>query len=110
MGALAEGLTPSPEELPFPHRPFGTRIQIAQHDDGQWMWAVRVWCGNEGIGYHIGPKWEKFAGSRADALAFASEEIEHICRRNPCREAQEIRDWLADLKAPAQPDLFGIAA
>jgi hypothetical protein len=80
--------------------PNGIRIEIAQHDDGLWMWSASGTIVGIYKGYRVGPKWGKFARTRDDAIAAACNEIES---RNP---TPSMLMWLESLCAPAQLDLF----
>lgn len=51
-------------------------IELAQHADGRWMWSVSWQIGTSGSGYRIGPKWGRFAPSRAEAIEEAQAEFE----------------------------------
>ena len=58
--------------LPHPRLAWDmARIEIHQHDDGLWMWAVHTACG----GYRVGPKWGKFAHTLSDARTLAAQEL-----------------------------------
>lgn len=49
--------------------------EIAAYD-GRWMWSVSWQIGTSGSGYRIGPKWGRFAPSRAEAIEEAQAEFE----------------------------------
>jgi len=46
-------------------------IQIHQHEDNTWMWAVSC----AGGGYKVGPKWGRFAATQEEATRFAAAEL-----------------------------------
>lgn len=75
-------------------------IEIAQHDDGLWMWGTSSMIRGGYRGYRVGPKWGKFARTREDAIAAACNEIE---ARNP---EPPVLAWLESLCAPEQLELF----
>lgn len=75
-------------------------IQIAQHTDGLFMWAIDAMVGTGYRGYRVGSKWGKFAPTRQDAIAAACTEIE---AQGPDRN---VIDWLDSLCAPQQMELF----
>jgi hypothetical protein len=50
-------------------------IQIAKDADGHWMWAVLWQTGEAGHSSRVGPKWGRFAASRADAVFHAAGEL-----------------------------------
>ncbi|WP_157779800.1 hypothetical protein [Celeribacter ethanolicus] len=52
-------------------------IEIHQHTDERWMWAVNM----AGGGYRVGEKWGKFADSRDDATHYAAKEVLTQCER-----------------------------
>lgn len=43
---------------------------------GQWMWSVSWQIGTSGSGYRVGPKWGRFAPTRAEALEEAQAEFD----------------------------------
>lgn len=90
----AERLKPSGRSVPV------VTIEIAQHDDGLWMWSARSMIRTGYSGYRVGPKWGKFARTREDAIAAACNEIE---ARNP---PPDMLAWLESLYAPEQLELF----
>jgi len=68
-------LHPSPEILEMPRsRKASAQIELAQHTDGRWMWAVSWLEGGSGRGYCCGAKWGNFAATRAAALDAAIAE------------------------------------
>lgn len=80
-------------------------IELAQHDDGRWMWSASIHHrSGYGRSYRVGPKWGNFAASRQAALIAAIAE---------CRERQRYLpsgadEWLDSLSGlvPEQMDLL----
>jgi hypothetical protein len=53
-------------------------IELHQHEDGRWMWAVHSSSG----GYKVGPKWGRFAATQDAARTYAAGELLDWCDRN----------------------------
>lgn len=51
------------------------QIELAQHHDGRWMWGIDYRTTWSGGGYHVGPKWGRFADCRVDAVREALAEL-----------------------------------
>lgn len=51
-------------------------IELAQLADGRWMWSVSWQIGTSGSAYRVGPKWGRFAPTRAEAIEEAQAEFE----------------------------------
>lgn len=87
--------------LRLPHQKYAwdlACLQLHEHDDGRWMWAVQSASG----GYKVGPKWGRFADTQAQALAFSAAELLDWCDRTEPRldgmiitakQLREIRAW-----------------
>ena len=85
------------------------RIDVRQHDDGRWMWAISMYTNLGGEGYAAMPKWGRFAPSAQAARAAAIVELrERLSMRSWSRhkQAQELLAWLDGLEAPQQRELF----
>lgn len=90
--------------LPHPrlvwHR---AEIEVHQHDDGSWMWAVSYQMSQSGSCYAVGPKWGRFAASPSDALYYAIEELRKRLDRRvdnaEQKDRREILAWCDDLSA-----------
>lgn len=87
--------------LPHPRRRWERAcIEVHQHTDGLWMWAVQFHLDSGcGSGYRVGPKWGRFAATRGDAIFHAAEEMrEHLKRCHaPCKSKAVILEWLEAL-------------
>ena len=71
-GAVITG--PIDQILRLPHPTLAwdlAAIQLHQHTDGTWMWGVEHAQG----GYHVGPKWGRFAATQGEAMHHAAREI-----------------------------------
>lgn len=94
-------LHPNPEVMRFDG---GTclfaKVELGQHTDGRWMWAMSFFTAKHGAGYACGPKWGNFAEDRITALDSAIAELRE--RAGP----GEIADWAESLN-PRQASLFG---
>jgi hypothetical protein len=66
-------------------------IELAQHDDGQWMWATQHQTPTEGNSYAVMPKWGNFADCRNEALHMAVMEL----RTRLERTEYGLRMWAA---------------
>jgi hypothetical protein len=72
------------------------RIELHRHDDGLWMWAIDWRVSGRGAGYRVGPKWGRFAETRADALFWAVRElVGRLPEGDP--DAARIRAWAESL-------------
>ncbi len=49
--------------------------ELAQYGD-RWMWSCSWQIGNSGSAYRVGPKWKRFAPTRAEAIEEAQAEFE----------------------------------
>ena len=70
--------------LRLPHRRMAwdlAAIQLHEHEDGRWMWAVSC----AGSGYKVGPKWGRFAATQPEAMRFAAAELLDWCDRRQGR-------------------------
>ena len=70
------------------------RIQLAQHTDGRWMWAVSISGPVSGYGYAPNPKWGKFASSRGGAVEGARQEAAAYLKEPGDKQAMK---WLEAL-------------
>lgn len=79
-------------------------IQIAQHDDGLWMWATSYFFKYSSHGYQVGAKWGKFSNTRQEAITAATQELLFEHKEFPKGGV----DWLIELghNLPVQTDLF----
>lgn len=98
-------LHPDPQVLAMPAaRGASAHIELGEHEDGSWMWAVSLYEGAEGFGYSCAAKWQRFAATHAAALEAAiAEGMERTERA--AKGYRTVRAWLASLRA-AQGDLF----
>lgn len=105
LGQVVQG--PIDEVYDCPGMKSWQRCSIEIHKDqksGLFMWATKHFNG----GYRVGPKWGKFAGSRADALELAKDELrkkidELVARDDPLNTPaspviKATRKWLEALK------------
>ncbi|MDX8513550.1 hypothetical protein [Mesorhizobium captivum] len=74
-------------------------IELHRHDNGLWMWSTSFHCDSRGSGYKVGPKWGKFAESKADALFHAVRELEDRLERIEGPTAALILSWAGGLVA-----------
>lgn len=65
------------------------RIELHQHDDGLWMWARSFELAERAATYRVGPKWGRFAKSRADALHYAIEDLLRDVEKAATTQAQK---------------------
>ena len=80
------------------------KIELAQHDDGRWMWATSWAEGFSGRGYACAAKWGRFAPTRQAALEAAiAEAMEQTARASS--DCPNVREWLESLW-PRQGDMF----
>lgn len=79
-------------------------IELGQHADGRWMWALSWREGFSGRAYCLAEKWGNFAPTRRAALDAAVAEGLHETRR-AYSDCHTVRAWLTSLN-PQQPDLF----
>lgn len=87
--------------MPGKYRTARTCIELAQHDDGRWMWAWTFLGDKGGQSFSCGAKWGKFAASRRKALVCAINEIRaRQCSDRTC-------SWLNTLEHGSQLDMFG---
>lgn len=83
--------------LPHPRMAWHlAEIELHPHD-GMWMWSVRFNCDGHGGGYRVGPKWGKFASSKADALFYAVKELEARLGDGDSSTAAQIIRWARGL-------------
>ena len=89
----------SPEILSMPTtRNASAEIELGQHTDGRWMWAISWREGFTASGFCCGAKWGRFAGTRQAALNGAIEEMKAATKA-------EARAW-AETLVSVQRDLF----
>lgn len=98
-GPVIDGAPDVTYRLPHPKLAWDmAAIQIHQHEDGRWMWAVHT----AGGGYKVGPKWGRFAESALTAASFAAAELLDWCDRHEDflgdamidrAQLQKIRAW-----------------
>lgn len=75
-------------------------IELAQHDDGLWMWSTKCRTGVTYRGYRVGPKWGQFATTKQAAIEAACNEIRSY------KPADDVLEWLDQLCEPQQTSLF----
>lgn len=69
-------------------------IKLHPHDDGSWMWSVSYGLSGCGSSYQVGPKWGRFAETRADALYHAQSELIMALSHSPDdADAKKIIVW-----------------
>lgn len=87
-------------------------VRIAQASDGRWMWAISFWASQGGEGFAPMEKWGRFADTCDAAVSAGIDELEKrlLGRREQDAHTRLLLDWIESLRAPAQPDLFGVAA
>lgn len=97
-GSVVQGDVDEYLFLPHPrmawHR---AEIELHRHENGLWMWSTSWHCEEQGSGYRVGPKWGKFAESRADALFYAVREITSRLDGRDSADAKQIIAWAASL-------------
>lgn len=77
-GAVIEGAPDVTLRLPHPSLAWDlAALQLHEHEDGRWMWAVTTASG----GYKVGQKWGRFASTQAEAMRFAAAELLDWCDR-----------------------------
>lgn len=78
-GEVIHGAPDITFRLPHPRMAWDLmQLQIHEHEDGRWMWAVTTCTG----GYKVGPKWGRFADTQEAAVRFAAAEaIDKISNR-----------------------------
>ncbi len=82
--------------LPHPRNAWNkARIELHQHDDGLWMWATQFQLSSWGGGYHVGPKWGKFAETRDAALFHAVQELKATLAGKENTTDKERRELIA---------------
>lgn len=99
QGEPDETLTLPQKRLAWPL----ARIELHQNHDGRWMWSA---SGPSG-GYRVGPKWGRFAETRAGALHHALIELRAACSGDPSPESmgisaaqlRQLMAWLSQLEA-----------
>lgn len=74
-------------------------IELHQHSDGRWMWSASFGLLNcSGHSYKVGPKWGRYAETRAGALRGAVDELTaRLSDREACRSIPEIITWARGL-------------
>src|SRR5690606_38100828 len=89
-----------PEAITMPTaRKARATIELGQHSDGRWMWAVRWHDGFSGQGYCCAEKWGNFATTRQAALdAAIAEGLEQTSQAQGA--CPTVRRWLASLSPP----------
>lgn len=71
-GDVVQGMADITLRLPHPQLAWDLAVlEIHEHKDGTWMWAVSGAFG----GYKVGPKWGRFAPTSQDATRFAAAEL-----------------------------------
>jgi hypothetical protein len=98
-GSVVEGSIDVTLRLPHPRLAWDmAAIQLHQHEDSRWMWAIQHANG----GYQVGPKWGRFAPSQAAALTYAAGELLDWCDRTEAQgqtlsittdQLNKIRAW-----------------
>lgn len=101
-GSVIRGKIDEVLTLRDPKRPRGcpwAEIELHRHTDGLWMWAKNCSdnIGNGG-GYRVGPKWGRFAETRADALAAAKDELRRAVASHQNAYGNAVRRWLEGLQ------------
>lgn len=71
------------ERFTFKDRGMTADIVVAPHDSGHWMWSTSWYCGGEGRGYFVDPKWGRFAPTREAVIDCARCEMEVQTYGNP---------------------------
>ena len=85
--------------LPMQRRA-GHQARIELHHDRArdlWMWAIWYDIEERGGGHRVGPKWGKFARTRADALHCAITELLERIAGCDTAQARRIRTWAEGL-------------
>lgn len=96
------------ETLTLPHPRLAwplARIELHRHTDGRWMWSAST----AGGGYKVGPKWGRFAETRAGALYHAAQEVIELAEkiRDPAgagitaQQLGQIKAWALSMKEHA---------
>lgn len=107
--APALSLEPETLELLRPHKWMhgGTvelplvAIELAPHG-GQWMWATRLDSHNgSGQGCRALPKWNRFAGTKYEAIMRGVDEVRAFMHRATMTEQQRIAAWLGEIASVA---------
>lgn len=95
----------NPERIEMqPTRGAEAAIELGQHADGRWMWALSWQEGHSGSGYCLGEKWGNFAETRQSALdAAVAEGLQQTSRAYS--ECRNVRAWL-EAMSQKQGDLF----
>lgn len=98
-GAVVPGPADVTLRLPHPRLAWDlARIEVHEHEDGRWMWAI----GHASGGFKVGPKWGRFAKTQREATRLAACELMDWCDRNDGRtdgmcitraQLAQIRDW-----------------
>lgn len=80
-GPVIQGAPDVTLRLPHPRLAWDLAvIELHEHEDGRWMWAVS----GAGGGYKVGPKWGRFAATQEEAMRFAAIELhDKIKDRDP---------------------------
>ena len=95
-----EDLHPNPEVLQMTAtRAAAAEIELGEHIDGRWMWAFSWREGFSAHGFACAAKWDRFAGTRAEALDAAIKEMR-------AEVQSEVLAWLETLSRPVQTDMF----
>ncbi len=100
--------SPAPTRHHFAALP-QAHIEVVQHDDGRWMWAISFYTADGGEGYAALPKWARFAPTEGAARAAGIAELrERLARRTWAGKPQALAlmAWLDALDAPVQGALF----
>lgn len=85
------------------------RIEVVQHDDGRWMWAIDFGTADGGEGYAPMPKWGRFAPTEAAARTAGIAELRTRLGARAWADqpqARKLLAWLDALEAPQQEALF----
>ena len=98
-GPVVQGDPDMTYRLPHPKMAWSlATIQLHEHEDGRWMWAVQHASG----GYKVGPKWGRFSATMSTAASFAAAELLNWCDQAEGRlesimidrsQLRQIRSW-----------------
>jgi len=83
-------------------------VQVAQHTDGRWMWAITFSTSSGGEGYAPHAKWGRFTQDRDAAVKEGIKEmLERLARRNwTAKQIEKLLAWAREQAAPKQQDMF----
>lgn len=74
------------------------RIELHKDKSGEWMWSVAYTLGSsQGSSYKVGPKWGKFARTRASALHWACDELRGKIEGKDHSDVLRIMTWMDTL-------------